>query len=518
MNTYEWAKKYIEIGWSVIPVNENKIPTIPEVIPYRTRYATDEELHKWFDNGLWGIAVLTGSLSRVMVIDDDSVKKTGVEVNTVSKMRSSVLSQTGGGGKHFFLKYEDGIGNKVNINGKHIDVRTEGGYVVVPPSKWGLREYTWLSAPTNENLEIMPSLSATPEIETELKYKTNSILKINDYLFLGKGNRNDGLFRLTCSLLHRVKKEEAYDMMKGIAKNYDPPLLDSESETIFKQALKYYEEDKKIRTKQPKKTSEIAQQRLKERETEGASPTTGYYTLDCLIGGFVPGNLYCLTGETNAGKTTVACNFAINVSNQGKKVLYIALETGNKVVETLASIRIKKTYSDLTDKDILTPDDNIDLFVDRDITSIGELKETIKNLESRYDLIIIDHIGYFVTDKSNYLQEQANILKELRFITKESNTAIMIIAHLRKRMAMQKKDYIPTGDDISGSASFKQDSTDVLIVIRKKDELDPHNLKYTNAGFIYVTKTKGRSTGAIDIKFHDDIYDRSALVEEVMTV
>ena len=83
----------------------------------------------------------------------------------------------------------------------------------------------------------------------------------------------------------------------------------------------------------------------------------------------------------------------------------------------------------------------------------------------------------------------------------------MLIAHLRKRDGKSRKQWTPTADDISGSASFKQDSTDVMIIIRKKDDFDPNGIKLTDEGYLYVVKTKGRSTGAVNLFFNDIVAD-----------
>ena len=90
----------------------------------------------------------------------------------------------------------------------------------------------------------------------------------------------------------------------------------------------------------------------------------------------------------------------------------------------------------------------------------------------------------------------------------------MLIAHLRKRDGKSRKSYTPTADDISGSASFKQDSTDVMIIIRKKDDFDPNGIKLTDEGYLYVVKTKGRSTGSVDLYFNDiNVEDKKAFIK-----
>lgn len=514
---YQWAKRYLEIGWSIFPVREDKTPAVPTWTIYRTKKATDEELRSWFENTNYGIALVCGKLSGIAVLDDDNLKKTGVPSDLVKNIRSSVVSQTAGGGRHYFIKYEEGFSNQINIRGKNVDLKTEGGYVIIPPSKRAGKEYVWISPPTKENLAKLPRLSYTPEVVGKKNYHD---FKLDQYLFVGKGQRNDALFRLARSLFNRLSKQQVIDFIYSANAQYKPPLDKREVDTILNQAYKYY----LIDTKQPmlpaKTMDEIKIERLIEREFEKIAPTTGFPTLDKLISGFVPGRLYTLTAETNYGKTTLSCNFAVNVAKQNRKVLYIALESGNSILDTLTSIYFEKPYSQITDEDLdrfAKQEKNITAFVDRDISKMYELVNVIKNAQERYDLVIIDHIGYFVSSDKNYLQEQANVLKELRFLTKEKKLAILVIAHLRKRGKDEKKNKMPSMDDISGSAAFKQDSTDVLILTREKDQTDDKNIKLTKYGFLYVMKTKATKggLGVVDLVFNDtEVENKSAFIRE----
>lgn len=512
-NMLEWAKRYIEIGWSVIPIKkDSKIPAIPEVIPYRTRYATENELSDWFgkDNN---IAVITGKLSGIIVIDDDSMRKTGLSSEYLENVRSSVVSKTGGGGKHYFCKYEEGFGNQVNIAGESIDIRSEGGYVIIPESVIKGGKYEWVSPPTKENLEKMPRFSTTPEIVGK---KRKEIKTISDYLFVGTGARNDSLFKMSCRLLKEMTQAEVFKFIEGANQTYTPPLPQHDLEILFKSALRYYKADGKLTD--PRFLAEIYANRLTEREFEKDAPHTGYKKLNSLISGFVPGRLYTMSAETNSGKTTLAANFAVNLSKQGKKVLYIALEPGNAIMDVLASCYYKKPYKLITNevlKTFVQEEKNIRVYVDREITKVEDLIVVVQKNISRYDLIIIDHIGYFVQNEHNYIQKQANILKELRFLTKEQRIAILVVAHLRKRGEGKRKT-IPSMDDISGSGAFKQDSTDVLLLVRESKENDDFNIEYTSKGWILVAKTKatmGRP-GSVTMTFHDADEDKSAVIEE----
>ncbi len=252
----------------------------------------------------------------------------------------------------------------------------------------------------------------------------------------------------------------------------------------------------------PRRLSEVKLARMGERELEKIAPETGYPELDKLIKGFIPGHLYSMTGDTNVGKTSVACNFAVKVAFQMKKVLYIALEPENSVIEYIASVFHDKRFNDLEDNDLDMDDLPIDVLGKEDIDSVGRMVETLESLD-RYDLVIIDHIGYFITSETNYLQQQSNAVKKLVGIAKKKQCAVMLIAHLRKRGKNDKKNYTPAISDISGSGAFGQDSTEVMIVTRKMMTDSPDETRYSDEGRLYVVKTKVGPNGFIDLKFSE---------------
>lgn len=252
-----------------------------------------------------------------------------------------------------------------------------------------------------------------------------------------------------------------------------------------------------------KKTLKDARKiRLDERELEKIAPSTGYSDLDRLIKGFIPGHLYTLTGETNVGKSSLASNFTVAIAKQHKKVLYVSLEPDSMIVEYIASVYHDKRFDDLTPDDLQLDEISVDILDKEDVSSDEEMVKIIEAYD-RYDLVIIDHIGYFITSQSNQFQQQSNAIKRLVGIAKKKKCAVMIVAHLRKRGKNDKKDYVPTSDDISGSGAFKQDSTDVLIATRDIDKADEDKIRYTNTGKLYVVKTKSGPNGCIHLGFSD---------------
>jgi len=82
------------------------------------------------------IGMPTGSASGISVVDIDVRDgKRGVEWRDLNreKLGLTLMAQTQSGGWHYYYKHSDGINNMAGIN-QCVDVRGQGGYVIVPPS------------------------------------------------------------------------------------------------------------------------------------------------------------------------------------------------------------------------------------------------------------------------------------------------------------------------------------------------------------------------------------------------
>jgi replicative DNA helicase len=245
---------------------------------------------------------------------------------------------------------------------------------------------------------------------------------------------------------------------------------------------------------------DIVNKRKEQRANEKAAPSTGYLTLDRLVKGFIPGHLYCLSAETNAGKTALACNFTHRMLGQGARVLYLALEPEEKVIDYLASVRLDKRFDDITDED-LSMEDTLTVLTSDDVNSLETLKKTLTSAD-HYDLIIIDHISYFIRSLLNTNQEQSNTIKALAHIAQENQCAILMIAHLRKPQSGKEKNR--SYFDISGSAAFYQDSDEVFMLYRDRMDMNDSNSAFCNIGKLIVAKTKSGSNGATALYFSNN--------------
>jgi putative DNA primase/helicase len=119
---------------SIIPVGLDKKPLVESWKPYQERQATEEEFNAWEERKPPAWAVITGKLSRVIVLDYDGQK--GIE--TMRKLELKPHVQTGSGGYHVYVQHPGwrvptlNAKTKVELNRQFpgMDIRGDGGYAV----------------------------------------------------------------------------------------------------------------------------------------------------------------------------------------------------------------------------------------------------------------------------------------------------------------------------------------------------------------------------------------------------
>ena len=163
MAKLDWAFWWYDLGFSVIPVHypvdggcscrnpecssPGKHPALRSWNKYQKKRPTRENLESWFEiDGPYerhNLGVITGSVSGNAFVTDVDVgpDKEGAENMydlqlTYGEFPSTLVTVTGSGGNHFFFKAPEGLVTKTDkdVLANHIDIRGEGGFVVVPPS------------------------------------------------------------------------------------------------------------------------------------------------------------------------------------------------------------------------------------------------------------------------------------------------------------------------------------------------------------------------------------------------
>lgn len=510
---------YLRMGWSLLPMKFVKDvdgsfvkKPMTKWTELQTNQPTEDEVEKWLSNG-WFLGIVCGELSGITIVDDDRVKRGLNEWG----LTSSVVAQTKSGGKHYYFKHS---GERNTVNKKiYLDVRGEGGYAVVPPSN----SYVWLSEPTPENLA---NLKPMPDELKKLIYPTQQEgehrhIELDEVFGADLGSRDQSLFDLGMHFCHKLPEQywsEVRQIMHLSNQHSNSPVNEATVDEKFRQAVKYAKNNKveepSSEVIKPQSFREVGLRRIEDRKLERIAPTTGYTDLDKGIKGFVPGRLMVLSGDTNIGKSGLAANFAYNVARQGKRALYFALEPDRMITEYLVSIQDNKGFDDIVDGDLVRDMPGVDIITANQVKTSTELAKQIALLP-RYDLVIVDHLGYFTGDGDNKNDTESEILIELAQAAQNKMSTVMVIAHLNKTFDVTSKNWIPRMNQIKGTSSFKQDCDEVLLLGRKPIETEYGNIKYGDFGVLVVGKTKSGGDGSVcPLRF----YDRKALIAGVREV
>ena len=195
------AKECRQLGLSVFPVGRDKKPLIEwkhlqEELPH------PDEIDTWWDR--WpdaNIGVATGKVSGLVVLDADGPSGLA-SLKSLQTPATTWLSQTGRveGGWQQFFRHPGGdvrIGNKAGLK-PGLDVRGDGGYVIVPPSVHASgRRYEWRTAPTDLPLAPLPN----PVLRLLLTAEPGNGHHPNPAGEIPQGQRNDHLYRLARAML-----------------------------------------------------------------------------------------------------------------------------------------------------------------------------------------------------------------------------------------------------------------------------------------------------------------------------
>lgn len=287
--TLEMALEYAAIGFRVFPLN-GKEP----IIDHQNQNATTDptQITEWFTSypnaNIWLLAGQVNGKNLIVVDlyighnDGADGAKTLAECETKdSKLPETLTVKTGSGGYHLYYFVDGTYKNGTNIlkvfNGltaTGIDVKTEGGYLVAPPSvhpETG-KKYEWMDgfdkgriADGGEALDKLLTFRSKSRSKKEQTFQNNSwkfsdstsadwqthtkeqdtkdaiIDSISDLnLMFKQGSRNDDLYRLACSLQGKgISDDELRNAVLDTNEIFCKPTLEiNEVEKIIESALK----------------------------------------------------------------------------------------------------------------------------------------------------------------------------------------------------------------------------------------------------------------------------------------
>lgn len=249
-------------------------------------------------------------------------------------------------------------------------------------------------------------------------------------------------------------------------------------------------------------------------ELREAAPTrifTGIGTLDRMLGGLFPGELWIFAAATGVGKTVLAQQTRRRSCRDGHHVLYASAE----MKATHLQRRELATQANLPQGKMRRPDAITDEEFDRlveaaagqcDVCRIldGELelsriRRAARRMKGRtaLSLVVIDYDELVTVEGDTENDQQRNLARAAKSLGRELDCAVILVSQLRKPLAGEDVKR-PTLQSIYGSGAKTKHYTGVLLVDRpwvrqlKGDETDAQ---------LFVLKNRDGRLGRIPCRF-----------------
>lgn len=203
--------QYREKGFPIIPMSpESKRPLVAWT-EFQNRLPTESEIQSWWEKHPEAMCgIVTGQLSGCAVVDCDSPEACAKVDEMLPESFETPIAESPRGGRHYYFKCPNGFQTKAAVMA-NVDIRANGGVIVCPPStnKQG-KHYRWLDGCelSKDSLQEMPAsllctLKGAPLINNINKIRT--IEGVDTFVdtspLFSEGRRDNDLFTLANSLV-----------------------------------------------------------------------------------------------------------------------------------------------------------------------------------------------------------------------------------------------------------------------------------------------------------------------------
>jgi len=478
----EWALWYASLGHPVFPCHTpipkgcscanaecTDIGKHPRINAWQNQATTDRKtITRWWS--MWplaNIALCTGVSCFALDIDprhggDETLR----DLEALhDPLPPTPTSNTGGGGWHRLFAMDGSIRNKINL-APGLDIRGEGGYIIVPPSLHASgQHYTW--DPTAD-LEDVPLTDAPEWLLKHVHEGAYEAPTAPDAPIL-RGARNNTLSRMAYAMRKAgMSMEGMYPALQVENKRCQPPLDEEELKRIVlgKESVR---PDPILRTHPREKDEPKEWPSLIPGNTIlGAS----YKLTAWLIQGLIPEGLTIIGGLPKVAKSYFAYDIALACGGQGLglghfgvtpgRVAYLAIE--DDAADTQQRIwELRPGITELA---------NVFFLHGEAVPSISDgLVDYLRLKVTAHDLslVIIDPLSYVYDPKigkqTDSFREAKEMLLPLRQLARELHFSLVFVDHRRK----QSKDDADVFQTLYGSVA-KYALADAMIMIVRRDE------------------------------------------------
>ena len=253
---------------------------------------------------------------------------------------------------------------------------------------------------------------------------------------------------------------------------------------------------------------------IEDMRLNGTGLSTGFDSIDSLLGGMRGGTLTVMAGRPSMGKSTLALNVANNMASMNKNVLFYSLEMQQvqlmmKIVASETDINLNKV-----DNDTLTEAENDQWYtalaqagnktmtiLDRGNVSVRDIvsKARQMNGQTGIDCIVIDYLQIMKYDKGREISELGNITRELKYLSKELDIPIILLSQL-SRGVEQRENKRPLMSDLRSSGEIEQDA-DCIIMVYRDEYYTKEESEDKGLAEIIVAKNRMGQIGWVKCKF-----------------
>ena len=248
---------------------------------------------------------------------------------------------------------------------------------------------------------------------------------------------------------------------------------------------------------------------LSDRSKEQEMPITSLPNLSKKIWGIQRKRLYVIGARTGIGKSAFAIQCAYDVAKQGKKVLFLSLEsTVSEIIERIFCNRYSIDNFSLTCGHFEDYHSQWEEFT-KELTSLKflisdsigstmpEIQSILQRMTEKPDLLVIDYIQMIkgITKQKN--EDIAEFVKELRLMAVRNNMAIWLVSQVNR----EGDGEMPTLAQLKGSGVLEE-HPDVVFLLHATTEETGSIKNY----YFYVAKNRNGLTGKVKMQYFGKHY------------
>lgn len=210
--------------------------------------------------------------------------------------------------------------------------------------------------------------------------------------------------------------------------------------------------------------------------------TTGFETIDKIIGRLQPGNLLIVAGRPAMGKTAFALNIAESASKEGNNVVIVSLEMAPRELVNRLIIRDSvRVRSDVLKNMEASEEEIMEIhrvagelerlpikFIRNNSINVNKLRTMCRKLKKRgkINLLILDYLQLMSGSKmQNREQEISEISRALKNLATEIDIPVIALSQLNRSLE-SRQDKRPMMSDLRESGAIEQDADMVFLLNR----------------------------------------------------